>query len=165
MLARIALATAALALAAPAAAQTLYKLIDKNGKVTYSQDKPKDFDGQVVPLDVNPDRNTMTMPKLPAKEDAKLPPSAREGMTPPPPRRKAEDGSIVGGKDETPEEKLERARKAYAEAKDNPGPDDVRWIGNVSGGTRAIPTEAYQRRLESLERAVKDAEDEVRKAR
>ena len=33
-----------LAFAADCAADTLYKLIDRNGKVTYSETAPKDFD-------------------------------------------------------------------------------------------------------------------------
>ena len=42
-------AAAFLALAASgASAQTLYKLIDKDGKVTYSEKPPKDFDGKTI---------------------------------------------------------------------------------------------------------------------
>ena len=46
-----------------ALAQTLYKLIDKNGKITYSEEKPKNFDGQVIPMNIDPNANTATMPK------------------------------------------------------------------------------------------------------
>jgi len=42
----------------PAAQTTLYKLIDKNGKVTYSDSPPKNFDGQVIPVDIDTKRNT-----------------------------------------------------------------------------------------------------------
>ena len=44
-------------------AQTLYKLIDKNGKVTYSEEKPKEYDGQVIQLNIDPNANTATLPK------------------------------------------------------------------------------------------------------
>ncbi|HET9471044.1 MAG TPA: DUF4124 domain-containing protein, partial [Usitatibacter sp.] len=50
------------ALAANSAlAQTLYKLIDRNGKVTYSQEAPKDFDGKVIRIDIDPNRNSATL--------------------------------------------------------------------------------------------------------
>ena len=48
---------------AAAAAETLYKLIDKNGKVTYSEEKPRSFDGQVIRLDIDPNANTATLEK------------------------------------------------------------------------------------------------------
>src|SRR5580704_10815022 len=46
-----------------ALAQTVYKLIDKNGKITYSEEKPKNFDGQVIPMNIDPNANTATLPK------------------------------------------------------------------------------------------------------
>src|SRR5438445_9412989 len=60
---RIILAAIAAAAASIACADTLYKLIDKNGKVTYSEEKPKQFDGQVIRLDIDPKANTATLPK------------------------------------------------------------------------------------------------------
>ena len=46
------LAVACAFFASAACAQTLYKLVDKNGKVTYSESPPKDFDGQVAVFDL-----------------------------------------------------------------------------------------------------------------
>src|ERR1700733_2938822 len=60
---QIALAAAAGLLAFHASAEVLYKLIDKNGKVTYSEEKPKSFDGQVIRIDIDPNANTATLPK------------------------------------------------------------------------------------------------------
>src|SRR4051812_29029294 len=130
-----------------AAAQTLYKLVDKKGKVTYAQEAPKDFDGTVTPITVDPNANTATLPKF----------------TPSAP---AAGGGKGNGNEApaTPQEKLERAKQALAQARDNPGPDDVTRVGNVGGGTRPVPTEAYTKRLAELERAVREAEDEVRRA-
>jgi hypothetical protein len=130
-----------------AAAQTLYKLVDKNGKVTYAQEAPKGFDGTVTRIDVDPNANTATFPKF----TPPAPPAAAKG---------AKNGERVL----SPQEKLERARQALAQARDNPGPEDVTRVGNVGGGTRPVPTEAYTRRLAELERAVRDAEDDVRRA-
>lgn len=137
-------------------AQTLYKLIDRNGKVTYSGEAPKDFDGKVIRIDVDPNRNSATL-GVP-RPDGK---SAEPGHAGP--RR---EGAGPGGKSaaqriEEARERLEAARKALADARDNPGEGDVRFIGNVGGGTRPVATDAYQHRLSALERAVKEAENEL----
>ena len=138
----------ALCAAAPiAAAQTLYKLIDKNGKVTYSESAPKDFPGQVIRIDINPDANTATLPKLAPRDSA---PATNPGTRSPDPR-----GA---------QERLEAARKALAQARENPGEGEVSFIGNKGGGTRQVMTDAYRARIEKLEADVKAAEEEVRRA-
>lgn len=143
-----AVALALSAAATLAAAQTLYKLIDKNGKVTYSESAPKDFPGQVIRIDINPDANTATLPKLPAREAAPA----------------TSPGSRTADSRSTAQEKLELARKALAQARENPGETEVTWIGNKGGGTRAVPTDEYRAKLEKLEADVKAAEEEVRRA-
>ena len=141
-----AVALALCAAATPAAAQTLYKLIDKNGKVTYSESAPKDFPGQVIRIDVNPDANTATLPKLPRDSAPATNPGTRS-----PDARGAQ-------------ERLEAARKALAQARENPGENDVSFIGNKGGGTRQVMSETYRARIEKLEADVKAAEEEVRRA-
>jgi hypothetical protein len=143
-------AATALAVGGAASAQTLYKLVDKQGKVTYSQEAPKHFDGTVTRIDVDPNANTATLPKY-------TPPAPAAAATP------AKPGKATNAV--SPQEKLERAKQALAEARDNPGPDDVRRVGNVGGGTRPVPTEAYTKRLADLERQVREAEEEVRRSR
>ena len=128
-----------------ASAQTLYKLIDKNGKVTYAEAPPKDYDGQVIRIDVDPKANTATMPKF----------------TPKP------AGESAGARNEASRAaraKLDAARKALADARANPGEGDVARVGIKGGGTRPVLTEEYRDRLKRLEGEVKDAEAEVRKA-
>jgi hypothetical protein len=142
-----AVALALCAVATLAAAQTLYKLIDKNGKVTYSETAPKDFPGQVIRIDVNPDANTATLPKLPPRPAAPASGAAARGQ------------DLRGA-----QERLEAARKALAQARENPRDDEVSWMGNKGGGTRAVPTDAYRARLDKLEADVKAAEEEVRRA-
>jgi hypothetical protein len=134
--------------AAPVSAQTLYKLIDKSGKVTYSEAPPKpgEFDGQVLRIDVDPKANTATLPK---GEALKAPPQAPVNV--PPALREARV-------------KLDIARRKLEEARSNPGPDDMQRIGNVGGGARAVPSEAYQKRIAELEESVRKAEEEVRRA-
>lgn len=144
-LAAIALCAAAFA----ADAQTLYKLIAKDGKVTYVQDPPKNFDGQVIRIDVDPKANTATLPKPPAAQPA----GDRRAL------QAAADDKVRAAR-----EKLDAARKALADARDNPAEGDIARMGKKGGGTRPVPTEDYQRRLDKLERAVKDAEEELQKA-
>jgi len=146
---RIVLLAAALALCGPAFAQTLYKLVDKNGKVTYSETAPKpgDFDGTVTRIDVNPNANTATLPKF-------------EG-------RPAEPATNPGGRAPsrvTAQQKLEAARKALADARDNPSPEEVTRMGTKSGFTRPVESDAYKAKLEKLEADVKAAEEELKRA-
>jgi hypothetical protein len=134
--------------AAPGAhAQTLYKLIDKNGKITYAEKPPKDFDGKVIRLDIDPNANTATLPK----------PSAQPA---PGAAARAESEDRV----KAARERLEAARKAYDQAVNSPGDGDVTFMGNKGGGTRPVFTDAYAKRLAGLEQAVKDAEEELKRA-
>jgi hypothetical protein len=142
---KILLAVALAAFAVAASAQTLYKLIDKNGKVTYAEKPPKDFDGKVIRIDVDPNANTATLPK----------------PTGPliDPARNASGEAVKAAR-----EKLDAAKKAHQQALDNPGDGDVTYIGNKGGGTRAQPSGDYAKRLSTLEQAVKDAEEELKRA-
>src|SRR5262245_49281139 len=115
------LAAAALTMGA-AAAQTLYKLIDKNGKVTYSEEKPKNFDGQVIQLDINPNANTAILPKPAASQGAGE--GGRTRTESPSPRKSDGEARVAQA-----QAKLEEAKRAFQELSNNPGPDDLRWIG------------------------------------
>lgn len=156
------LSFAALCVAAvPAFAQTLYKLIDKNGKVTYSEEKPKQFDGQVIPMNIDPNANTATLPKpqaAPGKGGEVGEMKVRQRNPVSESQRDAEARLIQA------KEKLENAKKALQDAKENPGPDDMMMVGKVGGGVRNIPSDDYAKRLAQLEQGVKDAEDEVSQA-
>ncbi len=153
-------AAVVLGLAFPAAAETLYKLIDRNGKVTYSNEEPKEFDGKVIRMDVDPNANkaSLGVPPTDAGEShdrAKAKGAARETA-------KAQNHAE---RVQAAQEKLDAAREAYEQARDHPTEGvDVRYVGNVKGGTRAVPSEDYQKRLDRLEHAVKEAEDELREA-
>ena len=143
-------AALAFAGAGESAAQTVYKLIDKDGKVTYVDTPPKDFPGQVIRVDIDPKANTATLPKMPPSAEGEAAKKAAAAA----PDRVAEARG-----------KLEAARKAYADARDNPGPDDVMRVGNVGGKTtRPVFSDEYQKRLDGLEKAVRDAEEELKRA-
>jgi uncharacterized protein DUF4124 len=146
---RLSIATVALALLATAApAQTLYKLVDKNGKVTYSESPPKDFDGKVIPLDIDPTRNTATMPKYTPPEKAK-----GNGISPP----RSNDVAAVG----MARERVDAARKALDDARSNPGEGDFDRIGTAGGGTRPVPSQSYLKRIEALEENLRKAEENL----
>jgi hypothetical protein len=135
---------------AAANAQTLYKLIDKNGKVTYSESAPKpgEFDGQVIRIDVNPKANTMILPQAAGRNAG----------------QEAAEAAQAATNTKLARDKLEAAKKALAQAQESPREDEVTWMGNKGGGTRAVPTDAYQARLDKLAADVKAAEEELRRA-
>ena len=146
-----------LALAIPGVnAQTLYKLIDKTGKVTYSESPPKNFDGQVIRMDIDPKANTATLPKPGA---APKPETEAEKVL-----RRPSTATSAGTSVQAARDKVEAAKKALQDAIDNPREDEVQWVGNKGGGTRAVPTEEYQKRIATLEQNVKKAEEELRVA-
>jgi hypothetical protein len=144
-------------LALPAAAQTLYKLIDKNGKVTYSEKPPANFDGKVIRMDIDPNANTATLPKPGAG-------AGESGNKDTETQRR----DVNARKKSAEEDRLERARSKVDDAKqrlqdliDNPSDDDVQRIGNVKGGSRLVVSEEYQEKIKRAEAAVKAAEDEL----
>ena len=155
-----ALAATMLVAAFPAAAQTVYKLIDKNGKVTYSETEPKNFDGKVIRVDIDPNANKANL-GVPQGDTG----GAAAGRTKAKiDARDAERGHARAEQLQNARDKLKSAEDAYADAREHPVEGtDIRYVGNKSGGTRAEPTEAYQKRLEQLERAVKEAENELHK--
>jgi hypothetical protein len=130
---------------AAAQTMTLYKLIDKNGKVTYSEEKPKNFDGKVVVIEVDPNRNTATLPKY--EETPRAKPKAAD--------------KAAAARAEQLKERVEQRKAALAEALANPGENDIGRMGTVGGKARPVPTETYLKRLEKLELAVKEAEDDL----
>lgn len=130
-------------------AETLYKLIDKNGKVTYVQEPPKDFDGKVIRLDIDTRANTAAGRRPGAQE------KSNEAII----RSDPDAGRLTQLK--VAQERLDAARKAYAEARDNPREEDVRRLGTVKGGARPVFTEEYQQKLDRLEAEVKQAEQDV----
>ncbi len=150
---RNSIVAALVALAAiPLAAQTLYKLIDKNGKVTYVDTPPKNFDGQVIPVEIDTKRNSATI-TTPGTAGAVR--SFDEKV-------KAADRADERLK--AAQERLEEARKNLAAARDNPKEDEVERMGKAGGGTRPIFTESYEKRIAGLEEAVRAAEAELKQA-
>jgi len=144
----------------PAAAQTVYKLIDKNGRITYSNEEPKNFDGQVIRIDIDPNANKASLGVPQGDSGGAAAAQTRAKLQ----ARDAAQAQSHADKIQAARDRLTAAQAAYADARDNPVEGtDVRFIGNKGGGTRAVPTEEYQKRLDQLQHAVKEAEDELRK--
>ena len=141
-----------------AGAETLYKLIDKNGKVTYSESKPKTFDGQVIRIDIDPNANTATLEKPQPKGAGEGTLNRQRGESQSP-AKMDEEARIAQAR-----ERLERAQKALQDAKDNPQEGDLMMVGKLGGGVRTIPSEAYQQRLDRLEAEVRLAQEDLRRA-
>ena len=143
-----------LLLAPEAFAQTMYKLVDKDGKVTYSNEPPKNFQGTVTKIEVDPKANRMVAPK--GRDGQTIGEELQEKRES---ARASEQSKVAAAR-----AKLESARKAYEQARDNPGEADVRRVGTVSGGSRPVFSDEYQAKLDQLEAAVRQAEEELRRA-
>jgi len=153
LLRSIAVAAACAAGSFPATAQTLYKLIDKDGKVTYAESPPKYFDGKVIRIDIDPNANRASLGKS----------SGAHGQEPVRERHE-ETPARKGQTAQQAQEHLDGAREELAEAREHPREGEIQRMGIVGGGTRPVPSAAYLQRISELEQAVKEAEDEVRNA-
>ena len=152
-----AFATVMLLLPAVAVAQTVYKLIDANGKVTYSEEPPKNFDGKVIRIDIDPNANRATL--NPRDDHDRGSSAAREVRV----KREQEAQATRSAQLEEARARVVTAQQALDDARDNPGPDDVMRVGNAGGGTRPVPSEQYQQRLDGLEKKLKQAKDDLAK--
>lgn len=130
-----------------AAAETLYKLVAPDGKVTYVQEPPKNFDGKVIRLDIDTSANT-AVGRKPGQ-------ATNESII------RSDPGAERAKQLDEAQAKLEAARKAYENARDNPGEGDVQRIGNKAGGARPVFSEEYQKKLEKLEAEMKQAQEQV----
>jgi len=144
---------AGLALAsAPLSAQTLYKLIDKKGKVTYVDTPPKDFDGQVIPVEIDPKRNSATINT----------PGLQSGARAFDEKQAVADRAAANVR--AAQDRLDAAKKSLAYARENPKEEEVERMGVKGGGTRPVFNESYEKRIAQLEDAVRRAEAELRQA-
>ncbi len=154
VLALLPLAAAAQDYPAPAKVEVIYKLIAKDGKVTYAQSAPKDYPGRVVKLEIDPRANSAVFPK-PNERPQYLKPRA---LTPQEARRLDTENAKVQAQDA-----LDEAKKALKDGQE-PLEGELDWMGKKGGGARPVPTEAYQKRIKALEDAVKQAEENLDRA-
>lgn len=114
------LALLAVLSAAPAAdAQVLYKLIGRDGKVSYTDTAPKNFDGTVIRLEPDVESNVLPSRKAPAKAAEPAKPGMAQA------RRAAREA--LGARLRAAQEKVEAARKAKAEG-ESPQNEEMQTI-------------------------------------
>lgn len=122
---------AALFVAGPASAAPLFKLIDRQGRVTFTDAAPKEFDGQVIRLELS------STPTIPPPPKPALPPEARPATASPAEgygeRRRRSRAELQG--------RVDKARAGVEEARRAKGE-----------GSRATPEEmqVIQRRFPPL---------------
>ena len=143
---------------ADAGAQELYKLVDKNGKVTYSDTVPKDFKGRVIPLHIDPNLNSSESSPAPGQDgEVRGERPAERAIRKGP----ANDDSPI----EAARRKAQAARKAFEDARDNSTPADWIYVNPDRNpvGVRRFPKPEYEARLVELERIAVLAEQELDK--
>jgi len=145
----------------PALAQTIYKLIDKNGRITFTDTAPKNFEGQVIPIEIDTRANIAQPPKIP--------PGGSPPMSPYETQRELT-------RNET-RLRLNQARDRYNAAKDaleqGKDPQEGEWqtLVQQGGGGRRVPNESFFERqkmleanLQAAERALAEAEQNYRRS-
>ena len=183
MTARVAGLLFAIAALLPAAAlaQTLYKLVDKTGKVSYADRVPKGFDGEVTPITIDPATNAASPVRVAPVQRAEDAPRDRNTE-----RRDARTKLTLAL--ERAQAKVAAAKKALADGVD-PLEDEYQTIQQKfdASGAKAdaagprgncrrltsddgrstwvcptiVPGERYRDRQKSLEDALRDAEAEL----
>lgn len=182
----LALAAAVLFLAGAADAQTLYKLVDKAGKVTYVDKVPKDFDGEVTPLTIDPATNAQSPIRAqppateePAKDKRDINTERRTARTKlqaaldkAAARLAAAKKALADGVDPRDDEyqTIQQRFDASAAKPDQAGPrPNCRKQTDANGRAifvcpTIVPGESYRDRQKALEDAVRDAEAELHAA-
>jgi hypothetical protein len=172
-------------LAAPAGAQKiLYKLVDRQGRVTYTDSVPKNFDGTVTPLDPVTESNVMPSAKPPEGATKATAPTATAPTGINETRRQARED--LDRKLRAAQAKAEAARKAKAEGAD-PAPEELQTIQHRSAPPRSgqplpkpncflaktpngapvvhcpsqVPNDAYYARQKKLDDDLAAAEEEL----
>lgn len=149
---------------AAAQSSTVYKHVDKDGKVTYSEKPPaKDdakgdakSDGSARKIGVDKDRNVIKPLATKAEVEANKVESSK-------PEDRIDRNARLQADLDAANLRLERAKAALESGKD-PRDDEWRTVGVSKGKPARVPTDSYHERVKALEQAVKDAEVAVRQA-
>lgn len=131
----------------------IYKIVDKDGKVTYSSDAPETSDEhEVITLDIDPDSNIIkpesdqTTPQLKQQYNQRYPQKSQ-------PQKKGYQEKLAQAK-----AAVEAAKTAIEEGKKVQQGD---FIGKKSPGVR--PSLQRQTRLQQLQEALEAAEKNLKK--
>lgn len=142
--------------AVPSLADEIYKIVDKDGKVTYSSELPQSTsDVDITGLDIDPDANVIKPESSQAAERLKQEYNQRY-----PNNNSGKDQQKVESykqKLTAAKQAVNLAKKAITEGK-TVAPGD--FIGKSGGGVR--PSLQRQSRLESLNKNLESAEENLR---
>lgn len=144
-----------LALSFAVSAQTIYKQVDKDGKVTYT-DKPPSKEQAAQKVDIDTERNV-------AKPLGSRPIQAKESADSQL-KRRADTDAALENEVEQARAKLDLAKEELAKGKE---PQEEDWMAASAraGKPARILNEAYFERVKRLEAAVRQAEEELDNAR
>lgn len=161
-----AVALSAALLAAPLAAAETYRVVDKDGNVTFT-DQPQAADGESVEQlpDTSEDQNITPSPETLAEQHPQWLKDAQE-------KREAEEAEQAEQRLSEKKQRKAQWREDYKAAKarlkeaelaleDGKVPGEGDFIGIVGGGAR--PSSDYLLRLEALEKEVADAKRDLKK--
>lgn len=138
-----------LAVSFAVSAQTVYKQVDKDGKVTYT-DKPPSKEQAAQKVDIDTERNV-------AKPLGSKPVQAKE-LTDRQLKRRFDTDAVLEEKVEQTRAKLDLAKEELEKGRE---PQDEDWmtVGVQSGKPARHLNEAYFERVKRLEAAVRQAEE------
>jgi len=137
--------------AAEAGATVLYKLVDLDGHVTYTDAVPRGWSGPVTRIDVDTSANNVAPAQIPeVLAAAPLPVQTRPA------------GASAEERLRFARARVDAARSALADAQANSTPEDWYYFGpNNPVGMRRAPRPEYTARLARLEGDLLEAEDEL----
>jgi hypothetical protein len=169
----------AMAVALPGTAQVLYKLTDRQGRVTYADFVPKNFDGTVVRLESDTASNVMPPGRAPEATPA---PAASTGMAEGR-RQKREDldrklraaqarveaakkAKELGGEPQPGEmQTVQRRHAPLKRGETAPRPNCFQAVDPNGGASlicpQQVPLESYYERQRKLDEELKAAEEEL----
>jgi hypothetical protein len=140
----------------------VYKHVDKDGKVTYSEkppakDAPKaeEKPANAKKLDMDNERNVIKSYAPKSSADGVGGTRAFD--------KRIERNNTLRAQLEEAQRELDDAKTALEEGKD-PQEDEWQTVGVAQGRPARIPSEAYHQRIKALEQAVKNAEEKLKRA-
>ena len=138
-----------------AGAESIYKLVDKNGKVVYTSNPPLDFDGTVKRLDIDASASTVPLATpAPRAGSGRAETEAEKIIRRPTPL--SSDDRLQAAR-----QKVDAAQKALDDALNNSMAEDWMYGANAQRSWRVRRPE-YRERLEQLEQALNMAQEELR---
>ena len=140
-----------LAMSFAVSAQTIYKQVDKDGKVTYT-DNPPSKEQAAQKVDIDTERNVAK----PLRSN----PLQAKGSADNQLKRRADTEAALEKKIEQARAKLDLAKDELAKGKE-PQEEDWMTVGAQSGTPFRHLNEAYFERVKQLEEAVRQAEQEL----